>query len=451
MPLGKAGAIVFNDGWRGITGYDMEYWSPMHHDRWDDYYHPEDLMKNKEMLNRHFNREIDFFELEMRVKRKGGGWVWILERGQVMEWSKKGEPLRMYGTAIDISFRKNAEEMLLLEKERTENVIEGTDAGTWERDLATNKVTFNNRWAQMIGYESEELDNDFLSFKKMVHPEDLPLLEKAFDDHYFGRKKSYEVEFRMKHKQHHWIWILSKGKIMYNEVGEGVKFSGTHQDITDKKKAEEVLLSTNKQLVKTLDQKESLFKELHHRIKNHLQLISSILYIESTGVESEETLHFIKDVSGRINSLSKLHDQLLRLEEVSDLEIGEYIRDIATGIIKSTATDPDLYPLNIKIEENILDIDTALMLGLIVNEALSNTLKHAYDKEKGGPIFINFKKTAKNYHLKVWDQGVGITNQKKNNSSIGMKLIDIFTDQLQGQLTTNFSKGVRYEALFPIR
>jgi PAS domain S-box-containing protein len=174
--------------------------------------------------------------------------------GTVIDTCWAGIPLSdgtRIGIGQDITERKRVEEALRNSEERLQLAIEGSATGLWDLHISTGQAYFNPRWKTMLGYAIEEIDNSFQSLQRLVHPEDLPKVLAALNDHFEGRSKSYEMEFRMLSKSGEWKWILSQAKVMERDAsGKPLRITGTHIDISDRKRAEEALHKSEARLQK---------------------------------------------------------------------------------------------------------------------------------------------------------------------------------------------------------
>ena len=189
------------------------------------------------------------------MRHKRGHWVRIMGLGRVLERAADGHPLQMSGTHIDISDQKQQEFEISEQRRRLDYILTGTNVGTWEWNVQTGAVVFNSRWAEMIGYRMAELEpisiNTWMSF---VHPDDLKVSGELLEKHFAGEQPFYECEARMRHKNGHWVWVLDRGRVASRtEDGKPLLISGTHQDITERKEAEQRLRESELVLRTSID------------------------------------------------------------------------------------------------------------------------------------------------------------------------------------------------------
>lgn len=208
------------------------------------------------------------------------------------------------------------------------------------------------------------------------------------------------------------------------------------------------LAYVNSGLKDALEEKNILFKELHHRIKNNLNMVANLLSLKSLLSPNPDLVEFVKETKNRIYSISKTHDQLLKLEELDQLNVREYLNDLISNVINSYTPEPELYPISDSIENHTIDVDLILSIGLLTNEIVSNIIKYAYDAKVGGEIIIVFKVVNNTYLLEIGDKGIGIQNDRRD--SLGLTLIDLLVKQSNGSLERDTSSGVHYKIKIPI-
>jgi PAS domain S-box-containing protein len=217
---------------------------------WSGRIHPEDQAHARALRVAHEQGLSDALNADYRVKHKLGHWVWVHSRSRITQRDAAGAPLRLVGTYLDITERLNAESALRHERQRLSNIIDGTDAGTWEHDFVTGEDRVNDKYAHMLGYNPSEMEAQIAGdFRNIVHPDDLAHVSSLWDAHLTGATPVYEAEFRVRHQQGHWVWVLSHGKAWMRDAdGKTLSISGIHLDVSAIKKAEADLMALNGQL-----------------------------------------------------------------------------------------------------------------------------------------------------------------------------------------------------------
>ena len=242
------GENLINERWAEIVGYTLDELAPLTIDVWRGLLHPDDLAAAEARLARVFAREEEQFEYELRMRHKAGHWVWVMSRGRVARWAADGTPEVMAGVHMDITALKRAEE-------RLEQIIDAADAGTWEADFATGEKRINDRWAGMLGYTRAELaPRPHFGFRELIHPEDLARLEVQHDEALARGVDSFANEIRMRHREGHWVWILSSGRVLGRDAeGRPTRTAGIHLDITPRKLLETQLMAERDYLARLME------------------------------------------------------------------------------------------------------------------------------------------------------------------------------------------------------
>ncbi|MFC1568985.1 sensor histidine kinase [bacterium] len=204
------------------------------------------------------------------------------------------------------------------------------------------------------------------------------------------------------------------------------------------------------ELKESLREKTLLLQEIHHRVKNNLQVITSLLNLQAGQVHDQEAKDALTSSKQRVHAMAMIHTRLYSDPHISDINFEKYIESIANDIQKMYSTSGRIQ-LTLDLQSEHLDIDTAVPLGLIVNELLTNALKHAFKDGSQGEIHVVFKGNDKTYLLEVHDNGQGLSKETpdQQNHSLGLKLVRILTKQLEGTLDINSSKGTHFSIQFP--
>ena len=217
------------------------------------------------------------------------------------------------------------------------------------------------------------------------------------------------------------------------------------EDITDRIRAEEKVKAS-------LREKEALLKEIHHRVKNNLQIVSSLLSLQSDGVTPQSALEALRDSQGRVRSMAMIHEQLYSSGDLARIEFGQYIADLTAQLFRTYSNQAREITLHTDLEEITLDIDRAIPCGMIVNELLTNCLKHAFAPETAGNIWVVLKKTDHAVLLSVADDGRGMGKdiELDRANSLGLRLIHTLTDQLKGTVVLERAPGTTFSIRFPL-
>lgn len=198
------------------------------------------------------------------------------------------------------------------------------------------------------------------------------------------------------------------------------------------------------------EEKEILLKEVHHRVKNNFQIINSLIRIQSEYMNPNNYTEKLKELENRIRSMSLIHEKLYKSEHISKLSVKDYITELSSNLLESYEIQEKI-DFNISIDEAEYGIDSLIPLGLILNETISNSIKHAFQGKDGGLITVSLKNTIDSTTLIVKDDGIGadLPIEELKNESLGMELLFDLTYQLDGKLTLDTNDGFNYLFKFP--
>ncbi|WP_424357411.1 histidine kinase dimerization/phosphoacceptor domain -containing protein [Methanocella sp. MCL-LM] len=217
------------------------------------------------------------------------------------------------------------------------------------------------------------------------------------------------------------------------------------KEINEHKKDEEKIITS-------LKEKEVLLKEIHHRVKNNMQIISSMLGLQSTLMSNKELNDILKDSQNRIKSMALIHEKLYQSENMACISIKDYVDSLVKNLYNSYGISVDRINIEKDIDDFTFSIDTSIPLGLIINEIISNSFKHAFPDGRKGKISITIKKGENgNFRMEITDDGVGFKEDVdiKNTRTLGMNLIFALTEQINAEIKIEKENGVRYEVIFP--
>lgn len=338
----------------------------------------------------------------------------------------------------------------------------------WPAEFVSENIT-------RLGYEVEDFTSNRLLYGDIVHPEDLEKTAAELEMNVEAGCTDYTSEYRILTKSGEVRWVDERTVIQRSEDGE-VHLQGIILDITEHKKAEDALLQME----------EIRKKEIHHRIKNNLQVISMLLYLESGNFTDRDVIEAFRDSQNRVKSMALVHEKLYQSEDMVSVDFADYIKNLVDYLFQSYSLDSRKVSLKLNVEKVFLGMDTAVPLGIIVNELVSNSLKHAFAGEKEGEIYIELHRSRENSTLqeknpdnsentKVRPQNnertelKGITEDKeekltlivrdngrgfpeeldfRNTTSLGLQLVTTLVDQIEGDIRLDRSRGTSFEISF---
>ena len=228
----------------------------------------------------------------------------------------------------------------------------------------------------------------------------------------------------------------------------------SYRNAKNKKQANERIIKAHKLLENKNAENELLLKEIHHRVKNNLQTISSLLSLQSQSISDPTALDAVQESQNRVTSMALIHQKLYQGENLAAIEMKDYFKTIGESIMESFGANADKVQLKVVMEELELDVDTAIPIGLITNELMTNSLKYAFKEKAKGKVTISMKKGDDNMiHFSITDDGNfdNSSNLSKEGTGFGSLLIQLLTTQLDGQLEQNTTAGTATILRFPMR
>jgi two-component sensor histidine kinase len=257
-----------------------------------------------------------------------------------------------------------------------------------------------------------------------------------------GLVETYSISLIWEEKLYGTVAILSKSSGVLEKEYAVKTLVNMVAVALQRRKAEE-------QIKQSLKEKDLLMKEVHHRVKNNLMVISSLLSLQSRYITDKNSRELFQDCQDRTKTMALIHERLYRSTDLKHIDFGEYIQTLATDLFHSYV-HTRLIKLNLDVEEIMLDINTVVPLGLILNELISNGLKYAFSDGRNGEITVSFFKEDDFYQLKVADDGVGFPQDLdfKNTDSLGLQLVISLTRQIQGDIEMIRNNGTEFKLTF---
>ena len=413
---------------------------------------PKNLMFNSDSL---YNVHSEVLFVGMNTLKLYGK-IWTLKFTALPNFidsfkSEKPTILLLSGILISLLFSLVTISFINSRKtsKKLSEVLESTGEGIFGVDNYL-KCTFINRSAiEMLGYNINEcLDKNMHDFIRCIEVDGkvcnlnaCPLIKTVRNG---KTSNTSEVKLERRDKTNFPI-EYSSHPIIENGIVTGTVI--TFNDITERKKVMD-------QIEGSLREKEVLLREIHHRVKNNLQIISSLLNLQSGSTDDKRTNEILEESKNRVKSMALIHEKLYQNKNISSLDIHEFIEDLIKNLFNSYGIESSTVNTKLSIDNINLNADQAVYLGLLINELVSNSLKHAFkstprddSKEYQKRIFIGVYKNSDNgYSVKIGDNGCGFPENIdfKNTESLGLQLVMSLVKQLDGEISLNNNQGTEF-------
>jgi PAS domain S-box-containing protein len=350
----------------------------------------------------------------------------------------KGQPAAQI-SFIDITKRKKAEKKAEKKEQELLAVQKLSKISNFNVNLKTNKVKWTPEFYKIIERDPKTFENTVSAFHKLVHPDDLKCFKEKV-----GNKQlnNFKFEHRLLMPDGRTKDVISHGSLKYSEEGHPSSFIGYVQDITEIKDYE-------RKLTAALNEKELLLREVHHRVKNNLQIITSLINLGSR-YEKGNPDEILKDTKSKIRSMALIHEKLYQSPTLTHVNIKEYIKSFIIDIFRLYNVKNDQITLKTGLEDIELNIETSIPLGLIINEIITNIIKYAFPQNQKGTIEIHLYSQIDQIILKISDNGIGIPEKIniKKPETLGLVIIKSLTNQIDGTIQINTNPGTTYTITF---
>lgn len=388
-------------------------------------------------------KDVKPFEIEVQ---KNGDTSYVDIR--LVPLKKEGSIFAIQIIGRDITVRKDAEKKLVRSKEELadlnsylETIINSSPFAIFDLNPDGEvKSVWNPAAERIYGWNRKEVMGKVLPSAPSDELEGREVINKRV----LSGEVINEIELRGVRKDGSLIDILMGAAPLYSSQGniEGVMSASV--DIT-------AMVEAEKQIKASLKEKEVLLREVHHRVKNNLQIISSLMSLQSRYVKDKTALKMFRESKNRVRAMSLIHEQLYQSPDLNQISFGDYIERIAQQLFRFYEADVKGVELEVNVDELFLNLDTSIPLGLIVNELVSNSLKHAFPDDRAGKVSIRLQTQDKNNILTVADDGIGLPSDfdiSNNTDSLGLHIVQTLTLQLRGTLDIKKSPGAEFKITF---
>jgi PAS domain S-box-containing protein len=401
---------------------------------WLDAIYHEDAARVKSSLTKQMRGE---FDEEYRIVLPDRSMRWIRDRGSPVR-NELGEISQIVGLAEDITGQKQVEEKIQSTTLLLVTLMDNLKSGILVEDSSRRVRHVNEAFCEMfevpvskdalLGTDSRLLFPRSESFAERIEAIVSRSVASTGEEINFNGKcltRNY-VPLSVNHQDNYHLW--------------------QYQNITERKLAEE-------QIKGSLEEKEVLLKEIHHRVKNNLQVISSLLSLQCTQIQNDEVKQLFADSQSRVRVMALVHEQLYQSHDLASIDFSVYVRNLTNYLIRSYQGRSDAVRVKLEVAPVPMSIDTAITCGLIISELVSNCMKYAFPKEQKGEVSICLDQQSDgSLRLSVHDNGVGFPTDIdfQNTDSLGLKLVRSLTEQLGGSIHYRNDNGSEVQLQFAL-
>ncbi len=407
--------------------------------------HPEDLKRAQLAVEKAHDPAGDGrYDIQFRITSSDGELRWIDARSQTL-FEGEGEarrPVRTVGAVMDITERRRVDEALRVSERSLREAQRIANIGDWELDYATDRVTWSDEIFRVFEIDPTHFTVSYQSFLSCVHPEDRARVDAACS-HAWIHHTPYQITHRILTPSGQVKHIEERAQTEFGPDGKPRYWRGTSQDVTARVAAESALRAS-------LQEKETLLREIHHRVKNNLQIIASLLHFQAKRVRDPADLAAFTDCRNRLRAMILVHEKLYQSRDLSSIDFGNYLRSLVRDLQHSHNVGGRRLDIQVSTEPVELPIQLAVPCGMIVCELLTNVFKYAFPDGKTGGAQVSLTAIGTRVRLCVSDNGVGLppTFDPLHGSSFGWELIRNLTKQVGGEINIDRDGGTRVTIAF---
>jgi PAS domain S-box-containing protein len=376
-------------------------------------------------------------EYEISIVKKNGKVRHLQVFRKEVLWNGEKQYQALYR---DITERMRGEEALREGEERYRTLIENVGEGIGFVNPEEQFAFANAAAEDIFGVPPSGLLGRSLC--EFAMPEQFGMIREQTDRRRAGEKSVYEIEISRPNGEKRNLLITAVPQ--FDSQGQFVGTFGVFRDITERKRAEEAVQAS-------LREKEILLREIHHRVKNNMQVISSLFNLQGGYIKDEEALRILKEGQTRIRSMALVHEKLYQSGDLSKIDLAGYIQSLSTHLFHVYLVDPNQVRLETEFADVTLDINSAVPCGLILNELISNALKHAFPAGRKGVLMIRLRRGKDGaVELRIADNGVGFPKglDFRCTESLGLQIVSLLVGQLKGTIKLAGKNGTAFTVAF---
>ena len=384
------------------------------------------------------------FQVEYRAIHKNGTIVWLRSIAVYATENRK-ELLRIVVQNItdEVKSRQALEES----ERRFRHMADSAPVLIWMTNKIHQISYVNQYWLHFTGFEMK--GSNQINRERVVHPDDLESLTNKYTEA-VKNKEAFSWVYRMKSKTGIYKWFLDNAVPRYSSMGEYEGYIGTSTEITKQIKLSKELEIKQNALNQSIAEKDTLIREIHHRVKNNLQVMMGILFLKGNSILDENSRAVLTDVRQRLRAIALIHERLIQKNPLEEVSVKDYIKSLVKDIERTAAINPEYLSIELSIDASKMKLDPLTNLGFIINEVISNSIKHAFVDGRSGLIKLDLKKQEGIFHLLISDNGIGLPEYANldNAELFGVQLVSIFAKHIKAEVQFYSDNGTIWKLEF---
>lgn len=405
--------------------------------------HPDDIVYVKDYIRRSID-ERTCISFEYRIVRSDASLRYLTIRLETI-FDANDKPARIIGIVQDITGHAIVKKALMESEERWQFALEGAGDGLWDWNTATDEIYYSRRLKELLGYSDEDMENTLSAWEKLIHPDDICYVLEEVDKLMRGETELYSTEHRLICRDGSYKWILDRGKVIKKNVeGRPLRIIGIFTDITGNRLIEESLAAA-------LAEKEALMRELQHRVKNTLTMITSLVSLELGQSDNPDVQKSLKTIEGRVMVLSNLYHILYAGDGATGLPLDSYLKTIIGSVTSGYGESGRKISIHTDFQSIEIDPKRATSIGIILNEFLTNSIKYAFQDRESITVNIALRMDEGRIKLYFSDDGTGLPENFNSELSagLGLKLVNLLASQMKGEFRIADGDASAFEVALP--
>ncbi len=385
-------------------------------------------------------------ETEYRIYHKNGSIRWLRSSASPIHDALEQRVRSILVAVRDISDYKQASVALRESQARYILATQTGRVGVWDWNSVTDQLVVDPHFKAMLGFAADDLADTSDAWYARIDPADRAHVQAAVQACLDGSQSDLDVECRLIDRHGVVRWFLVRGTLFWDTQGQPYRMVGAIVDITERKQLEQ-------QLRAMLHEKEVLLKEVHHRVKNNLQVILSLLDLHLDATPDMIYQSVLRDLHYRIHTMALVHETLYCSNNMAEVDSSLYLQHLLDYLLRSYVVSSAV-TLELELAPIVITLDIAIPCGLIVNEVVSNALKYAFPDNRPGILRVTWRAEANTMVvLQISDNGVGLPAEVDlhNPPTLGLQLVQILTQQLRGTVTFDTRNGLTVTITFPMK